>query len=158
MEAFFLQRIEIVVGWFFSRLKGRPLWGKCILKQRPFCKKVSAESVAKWVISEKWNWKFATFWRKKEKKQGLPSTRERRANVRLHSLSNSLQSISFLINGPIPASFFFIFVFSVQLIVKSWLKFCRWLDSNSGPLVLEATALPTEPQPLPKYFLLRITN
>ena len=25
---------------------------------------------------------------------------------------------------------------------------CRWLDSNRGPLVSEATALPTEPQPL----------
>ena len=29
-------------------------------------------------------------------------------------------------------------------------KFCRWLDSNRRPLVLEATALPTEPQPLPQ--------
>ena len=28
-------------------------------------------------------------------------------------------------------------------------KFGRWLDSNRGPLVSEATALPTEPQPLP---------
>ena len=28
-------------------------------------------------------------------------------------------------------------------------KFSRWLDSNSGPLVSEAMALPTEPQPLP---------
>ena len=27
-------------------------------------------------------------------------------------------------------------------------KFCWWLDSNRGPLVSEATALPTEPQPL----------
>ena len=32
-------------------------------------------------------------------------------------------------------------------------KSCRWLDSNSGPLVLEATALPTAPQPLPNYSL-----
>ena len=31
---------------------------------------------------------------------------------------------------------------------------CRWLDSNHRPLVSEATALPTEPQPLPKTFLL----
>ena len=30
------------------------------------------------------------------------------------------------------------------------IKVCRWLDSNRGPLVSEATALPTEPQPLPK--------
>ena len=29
-------------------------------------------------------------------------------------------------------------------------KFCRWLDSNRGPLVSKATALPTEPQPLPR--------
>ena len=28
-------------------------------------------------------------------------------------------------------------------------KVCRWLDSNCGPLELEATTLPTEPQPLP---------
>ena len=27
--------------------------------------------------------------------------------------------------------------------------FCRWQDSNRGPLESEATALPTEPQPLP---------
>ena len=32
-------------------------------------------------------------------------------------------------------------------------KFCRWLDSNRGPLVLEATAQPTEPQPLPFLYL-----
>ena len=29
------------------------------------------------------------------------------------------------------------------------IKFRRWLDSNHGPLVLEATSLPTDPQPLP---------
>ena len=29
-------------------------------------------------------------------------------------------------------------------------KFCQWLDSNRGPPVSEATAQPTEPQPLPK--------
>ena len=29
------------------------------------------------------------------------------------------------------------------------IKVFRWLDSNRGPLVLEATALPSEPQPLP---------
>ena len=29
------------------------------------------------------------------------------------------------------------------------IMFCRWLDSNLGPLELEVTALPTEPQPLP---------
>ena len=30
-------------------------------------------------------------------------------------------------------------------------KFCQWLDLNRGPLVSEATALPTEPQPLPVW-------
>ena len=49
----------------------------------------------------------------------------------------------------------FVFLFSLQSTVNSvQYKFCRWLDSNCGPLVLEATALPTEPQPLPlKVFL-----
>ena len=46
----------------------------------------------------------------------------------------------------IPGLFFFIFVFSIKLTVN----FCRWLDSNRRPLELEATALSTEPQPLPK--------
>ena len=29
------------------------------------------------------------------------------------------------------------------------IHFCQWLDFNCGPLELEVTALPTEPQPLP---------
>ena len=33
-------------------------------------------------------------------------------------------------------------------------NFCRWLDSNRGPLASEATTLPTEPQPLPKLLSL----
>ena len=46
----------------------------------------------------------------------------------------------------------FIFVFSIQLIInkltnKCSIKFCRWLESNRGPLVSKATTLPTEPQP-----------
>ena len=36
----------------------------------------------------------------------------------------------------------------------SQLLFRRWLDSNRGPLVSEATALPTEPQPLPNVWLI----
>ena len=41
----------------------------------------------------------------------------------------------------------------------SWQKtlfitnFCRWLDSNRGPLEPEATTLPTAPQPLPFFYL-----
>ena len=33
---------------------------------------------------------------------------------------------------------------------KRSIKNCRCLDSNSGPLVYLATALSTEPQPLPQ--------
>ena len=56
----------------------------------------------------------------------------------------------------IPGLFFFIFcLFNTQLIVYNngsiLINFCRWLDSNRGPLVSEATALPTEPQPLPCF-------
>ena len=34
-------------------------------------------------------------------------------------------------------------------------KFCKWLDLNRGPLVLEATTLPTELQPQPTTSLIR---
>ena len=52
--------------------------------------------------------------------------------------------------------FFFIFASSIHLTIGSQMLYWiirRWLDSNRGPLVLEATALPTEPQPLPTYNL-----
>ena len=45
---------------------------------------------------------------------------------------------------------FFLFVFSVLLTVNNvQYNFCQWVNSNRGPLVLEATALPSEPQPQP---------
>ena len=47
----------------------------------------------------------------------------------------------------IPGLYFFIFVFSIQLTINKW---SMQLDSNHGPLISEATALPTEPQPLPQ--------
>ena len=52
-------------------------------------------------------------------------------------------------NGPFPASFslFSSFHYSWQLMFN--INFCQWPDSNCGPLELEVTALPTEPQPLP---------
>ena len=54
-------------------------------------------------------------------------------------------------NGPFPTSFYlFIFDFLTQLTVNVQFKFCRWLDSYRGPLESEASALPTELQPLPK--------
>ena len=47
-----------------------------------------------------------------------------------------------------PASFS-LFSFLTQLTVNAqYINFCRLLDLNHGPLELEATALPTEPQPL----------
>ena len=59
----------------------------------------------------------------------------------------------FLKKWAIPGLFFLYFrLFNTQLRVYKCsilINFCRWLDSNRGPLVSEATALPTEPQPLP---------
>ena len=47
---------------------------------------------------------------------------------------------AFVKNGPSKFSYF------QQLTEKTFIvKFCRWLDSNRGPLVSEVTALPTEP-------------
>ena len=60
---------------------------------------------------------------------------------------------SFFKKWAISGLFFFIFVFSIQLIVNTWIKVCWWLDSNRGTLVSEETALPTEPQPLPQFLL-----
>ena len=57
-------------------------------------------------------------------------------------------------NWAIPGLFFVIFVFQYTVDSKQMfninVNFCRWLDSICGPLVSEATALPTEPQPLPE--------
>ena len=39
--------------------------------------------------------------------------------------------------------FFFIFVFSIQLIIHYLVKLWRWLDLNRGPQVSKTTALPT---------------
>ena len=52
--------------------------------------------------------------------------------------------------------FYFRLFNTIQLTVdnKCSIKFCRCLESNRGPLIPEATALPTEPQPLPKKLLL----
>ena len=60
-------------------------------------------------------------------------------------------SCSLYKNGPFPGLFFLYFsIFKTvyyKLIVN---RIFQRLDSNCGPLILEATALPTEPQPLPK--------
>ena len=66
----------------------------------------------------------------------------------LHSFCLSIY-ISFLkVGHSLPL--LIIFIFSIQLIINKFsIKFCEWLESNRGPLDLKATALPTEPQPLP---------
>ena len=64
----------------------------------------------------------------------------------------------FFKNGPFPASFSFHLFNTIQLAVnKCSIKICLRLDSNRGPLVLIATALPTEPQPLPPRYRLCCT-
>ena len=59
----------------------------------------------------------------------------------------------FLKKWAIPGLFFFYFHLfnTIQLTInkKCSIKICRCLESNRGLLVSEATALPTEPQPLP---------
>ena len=61
----------------------------------------------------------------------------------------------FFKNGPFPASFSLFLSFQYTVDSKQMfnikINFCRWLDSNCGPLLLEVTALPTEPQPLPNF-------
>ena len=53
-----------------------------------------------------------------------------------------------------PLFFYFRFFNTIQLTEnKCSIKICRRLDSNRGPMISEATALPTEPQPLPKETL-----
>ena len=53
------------------------------------------------------------------------------------------------VNKAISGLVFFIFAFSTQFTEMFNINFCQWLDSKCGSLDLEATALPTEPQPLP---------
>ena len=52
--------------------------------------------------------------------------------------------------------FLYFCLFNAQLTVYKCsilINFCRWLHSSHGPLVSEATTLPTEPQPLPENWL-----
>ena len=81
--------------------------------------------------------------------------RHSRLYCRLH-INREVQHPSincFFLKRAIPGLFIFYFRLfnTIQLTVnnKCSIKICRCLDSNRGRLVLEATALPTEPQPLP---------
>ena len=66
------------------------------------------------------------------------------------SKSLSMDASSFFKNGPFMVSFslFLSFQYSWQLMFN--INFWQWMDSNRRPLELEATALPSEPQPLPR--------
>ena len=50
--------------------------------------------------------------------------------------------------------FYFFCLFYKQLTVNMFNKSCRWMDSNKGPLVSEATTLSTVPQTLPQKWIL----
>ena len=53
-------------------------------------------------------------------------------------------TLFYVFKGAVRGLFFFNFrLFYKQLIVNKFNKSCRWLDSNPGPLVSEATALRT---------------
>ena len=71
---------------------------------------------------------------------------------------NGPKMLDCLLKRAIPGLFFYIFVFQYSwqqmFIAKCW----QWLDSNRGPLELESTALPTDPQPLPLFFILLTFN
>ena len=69
---------------------------------------------------------------------------------RANTSRNKLQKANLFFNKwAIPGLFFVYFrLFNTVASTQMFhIKVCRWLDSNRGPLVSEATALPTEPQP-----------
>ena len=70
-----------------------------------------------------------------------------------HEIANKKWKISIYLSTVLKTLHTFIFRHcSLQLTVNIvQYKFCWWQDSNCGPLVYEATNLPTESQPRPKH-------
>ena len=70
------------------------------------------------------------------------------------SLLVGFKTLTFMssLRGPFPASF--LLYFRLFNVVDSTYKIFWWLDWNREPLVLQVTALPTEPQPLQSVFFL----
>ena len=68
------------------------------------------------------------------------------------SLSLFILVTNLFLIGPFPASFWFSFVLSKHLTVSIF-KIYRLLDLNHEPPLSEATALPTELQPLPTVLI-----
>ena len=64
--------------------------------------------------------------------------------------------LGILFKWAIPGLIFFIFV--VLIVNSKEVQLCLWLHLNCGPLVSKVTALPTEPQPLPKGILCSFTK
>ena len=88
----------------------------------------------------------------------FPFRRNYHSRIETRSLKCDLEKsfIYFIIfNWAIAGLFFFIFVYSKQLIE---IKICQWLDLNHRSLVSPVTALPTEPQPLTEKLFLQIAR
>ena len=69
-------------------------------------------------------------------------------------IARNFHAHCFCLKKAIPGLFSFIFSYFQYTVDRKQMfniniNFWRWLDSNRGPLVSEATALLTEPQPLP---------
>ena len=137
--------------WTF---KNRPIWSHCLLVTN--ARLLLQRSEFNSIIRLKCNLK------NRKRGQGLAQMWHNETFFRFDFLSPSLAPplimryfifYQKLIATTIKSFFSFIFRrINTQLTVYKWsmlINFCRWLDSNRGPLVLEVTALPTEPQPLP---------
>ena len=72
-----------------------------------------------------------------------------------YSRGCEFESHSWKLNNYFSYFYIFIFVFSIHK-CSIQINFCRRLNSNRTPLVMEATALPTEPQPLPNFFVVKL--
>ena len=74
----------------------------------------------------------------------------------LRNVQSCWNYLGFLKMGHSRPLFLYFRLFKTHVTVNKcsiYINFCRWLDSNRGSLVSEATALPTEPQPLPTFYL-----
>ena len=93
--------------------------------------------------------------------QPIPSFPQQQAPFHncLKSDINNLLLFLFYKKLTFPASFSLFSSFQCSWRLMFDINFCHWLDSNIGPLELEATTLPTEPQPLPTclfFYIFRI--
>ena len=76
-----------------------------------------------------------------------------------YSRGCEFESHSWKLNNYFSYFFFYFRLFNTQLTVNKCsiqINFYRRLNSNRTPLVMEATALPTEPQPLPNFFVVKL--